>query len=154
MRGLLAVAAERGVPVSLDASSWAVLQAIGIEAFRALVERVRPVVLFANLAEARELDLRRRPPRGTTVVVKDGPRPTTVLTAGGGEIRVRVDPVAGVRDSTGAGDAFAAGWLSALIEGLAPVARVERGHALARQVLASPGAGLPVELRPEQEPPS
>ena len=52
-----------------------------------------------------------------------------------------VEPVAGVRDSTGAGDAFAAGWLSAMMEGLDEPDRVRRAHALARRVLASPGAG-------------
>ncbi len=82
-----------------------------------------------------------------TVVLKDGPRPTTVLGPGARELVVPVDPVEGVRDSTGAGDAFAAGWLSARMEGLGPRARVERGHALARSVLASPGAVLP-----DQEP--
>lgn len=56
--------------------------------------------------------------------------------------------MAGVRDSTGAGDAFAAGWLSAMIEGLGPVERVQRGHALARTVLASPGAGRTAEEFP------
>jgi sugar/nucleoside kinase (ribokinase family) len=137
---LLRQAAERDVEVSLDASSWAVLRALGRDRFRALVERVRPVVLLANADEARELDLRARPLRGTTVVRKDGPRPTTVLAPDGTALVVPVPPVEGVRDSTGAGDAFAAGWLSARMEGLGPRARVERGHARARAVLASPGA--------------
>lgn len=134
VRGLL----QSGVPVSLDASSYAVLRAIGD--FRELVERVRPVVLFANADEARELDLRARP-LPCTVVVKDGARPTTVLRPGAEPLVVPVEPVEGVRDSTGAGDAFAAGWLSARMDGLDDRARVLRAHALARQVLASPGAG-------------
>ncbi len=57
-------------------------------------------------------------------------------------------PVNGVRDSTGAGDAFAAGWLSAMIDGLDGPARVERGHAFARSVLLSPGAGIPIQEVP------
>ena len=138
---LLAAAAGLGVAVSLDASSWAVLQAYGPEAFRDLVLRVRPVALFANADEARTLDLLDRPLPGVRVVLKDGPRPTTVLEADGTRLQVPVDPVEGVRDSTGAGDAFAAGWLSARMEGLGPRERVERGHELARTVLASPGAG-------------
>jgi sugar/nucleoside kinase (ribokinase family) len=141
VRALLAVAAGRGVAVSLDASSEAVLRAYGPEAFRELVLRVRPVALFANADEARELDLVARPLPGVCVVLKDGPRPTTVLEADGGRLQVSVDPVEGVRDSTGAGDAFAAGWLSATMEGLGARERVERGHELARQVLTSPGAG-------------
>ena len=141
VHALLDTAAARGVAVSLDASSWAVLRAYGLEAYRELVLRVRPVVLFANADEARELDLRTRPLEGVRVVRKDGPRPTTVVEADGTRLQVPVEPVDGVRDSTGAGDAFAAGWLSARMEGLGARARVERGHVLARQVLTSPGAG-------------
>ena len=127
--------------VSLDASSAAVLRAIGVDDFLALVRRVRPLVLFANADEARELGLGRC--SGTTVVLKDGADPTTVLLPDGGVLTVPVEPVHGVRDSTGAGDAFAAGWLSARMEGLDDAARVLRAHALARQVLAFPGAGAP-----------
>lgn len=146
VRALLAVAAGKGLPVSVDASSWAVLREVGD--VRELVDRVRPAVLFANAAEARELGLRERPPEGVTVVVKDGPRPTTVLTADGDSLSFPVGPVVAARDSTGAGDAFAAGWLTAMMEGRDLPARVERAHALARQVLASPGAGAQTE---EQE---
>ena len=139
VRGL--VLQSEGLAVSLDASSAAVLRAIGVADYLALVARVRPVVLFANADEARELGLGRLD--GTTVVLKDGARPTTVLLPDGGALTVPVEPVRGVRDSTGAGDAFAAGWLSARMEGLDDPARVLRAHALARQVLASPGAGAP-----------
>ena len=141
IRALLALAGERGVPVSLDASSWAVLRELGVEEVRTLVARVRPVVLFANAEEARELDLHRRPLDGTTVVQKTGAGPTVVRLPSGRELTVPVEPVPGVRDSTGAGDAFAAGWLSAMMAGLDDRARVHRAHDLARRVLASPGAG-------------
>ncbi|MCY7365845.1 MAG: carbohydrate kinase family protein [Frankiaceae bacterium] len=136
VRALLATATARGIPVSLDASSWAVLREI--PDYVALVERVRPVVLFANADEARELPV---PLTGTTVVVKNGSRPTTVLLPDGSSLSVPVPVVDAVRDSTGAGDAFAAGWLSAMMEGRDLPACVERAHALARLVLASPGAG-------------
>lgn len=148
VRGLLGAASRRRVPISLDASSWAVLREI--PDLRALVERLRPALLFANADEARELELWDRPPAGVTVVLKDGPRPTTVLLPDGSSLTVPVQPVAGVRDSTGAGDAFAAGWLTATLEGHDVRACAERAHALARQVLASPGAGVPTE---EQENP-
>ena len=153
VHALLATATGAGVPVSLDASSWAVLRAYGPEAYRELVLRVRPVAVFANADEARELDLLARPLPGVRVVLKDGPRPTTVLEADGTRLQVAVDPVADVRDSTGAGDAFAAGWLSARMEGLGAQERVERGHALARRVLTSPGAGAgpPQQRDPGQE---
>ena len=148
VRALLDTAVARGVALSLDASSWAVLRELGLEDYRALVQRLRPAVLFANADEARELDLRARPLRDVTVALKDGADPTVVVQADGTTLTVPVEPVPGVRDSTGAGDAFAAGWLSAMMEGLDVRARVLRAHALARQVLASPGAGAGTE---EQE---
>jgi sugar/nucleoside kinase (ribokinase family) len=137
VRDLSRRARDRGVEVSLDASSVAVVEAVGVEPFRDLVERLRPLVLLANADEARLLGLRERP-LPVEVVVKDGPRPTTVL--GRDTLVVPVDPVDGVRDTTGAGDAFAAGWLTGWMEGLGPRERVERGHRRARPVLARPGA--------------
>ena len=142
VRALLDLARERDVPVSVDASSWAVLRAFGVEQFRALLEQAGVRVLLANADEARELQLRERP-LPLTVVVKDGAAPTVVLRPGRPPVVVEVAPVEGVRDSTGAGDAFAAGWLSAMMEGLDDTERVLRAHALARRVLTSPGAGDP-----------
>lgn len=126
--------------LSLDASSVAVLDRLGPERFRALVERTRPHLLFANADEARVLGLQERRLEGVTVLVKDGARPTTVCHADGRTDRVAVPPVDLVRDSTGAGDAFAAGVLAALLQGQDLHAGVVQGHALAREVLSSPGA--------------
>jgi len=128
------------LPVSIDASSTAVLERLGPARVRALVERVRPVVLLANADEARVLELGTRRIPAVTTVVKDGARRTTVLHADGRVEQVDVPPGAVVRDSTGAGDAFAAGLLGALLQGQGVGAGVVAGHALARQVLASPGA--------------
>lgn len=141
VRELLGTAAARGVAVSMDASSVAVLRQLGTDDYRALVERVRPRLLFANVDEARLLDLLRRPPAGVTVLVKDGARATTLLTGDGTTSQVPVPTVAGVRDSTGAGDAFAAGYLSAVLRDEPPLRCVAAGHALAAQVLLRPGAG-------------
>jgi hypothetical protein len=142
VHALLATAPRPGVPVSLDASSWAVLRAYGLEAYRELVLRVRPVALLANADEARELELLRRPLRGVRVVLKDGPRPTTVARGRRLALQVPVDPVDGrarldrrgrrVRRRAGC----PRGWRASGAR-----ERVERGHALARQVLTSPGAG-------------
>lgn len=145
-RGLLEVARRRGLAVSLDASSWAVLRSLGAGRYRALVEQVQPLVLFVNADEARELDLPAQP-LPTTVVLKDGAQPTTVLRPDEEALTVDVTPVPGVRDTTGAGDAFAAGWLSAMLSGADGVACVEQGHVLARQVLLCPGAGSSQEVR-------
>ncbi len=45
-----------------------------------------------------------------------------------------------VSDTTGAGDAFAAGFLGALLDGADAVAAVAAGHGLAAAVLGQPGA--------------
>lgn len=127
-------------PVTLDASSVEALEALGPREFLGLARSVRPVVVLANADEARLLGLGLGVLPEVTVVVKDGPRCTTVWPAGGGAYTVDVPPVAGVRDSTGAGDAFAAGVLAALVRGEDLLGGVVAGHALAARVLTSPGA--------------
>ncbi len=124
------------VSVSLDASSTAVLERL--DDLDSLVSRSRPTVLFANAQEARLLPW---PMLETDVVVKDGARATTVHGADGGVRTYRPQPVDGVRDTTGAGDAFAAGWLSARLAGLGEEQCADRAHALAVAVLQHPGAG-------------
>ena len=87
--------------VSLDLSSTAAIEAAGVDEFRATMDALRPQLVFANEEEARlvgELDAER-------VVLKRG--------AGGivvGETAYEARP-AEVVDTTGAGDALAAGFL-------------------------------------------
>jgi sugar/nucleoside kinase (ribokinase family) len=72
--------------------------------------------------------------------VKHGPLPTDVIEAGVLAARVDVAPVPGIRDLTGAGDAFAAGFLAAVLHGADSAAACRAGHASAASVLANPGA--------------
>jgi sugar/nucleoside kinase (ribokinase family) len=75
-------------------------------------------------------------------VVKNGMDPTEIHAAGNKSATVRPAPVDEVRDTTGAGDAFAAGFLAAALDNAEPVEAVEAGHSLARRVLTQPGAIL------------
>jgi sugar/nucleoside kinase (ribokinase family) len=119
------LAREQGALVSVDLSSSGPLQAYGVRRSRARIAELDPDVLFANRAEA--ATLLREPGRrawarllrhAALVVVKDGVWGCRVLWAEAGATR-QVD-VAATRvgrkvDTTGAGDAFAAGFLHSLL---------------------------------------
>jgi sugar/nucleoside kinase (ribokinase family) len=132
---------RRGARLSVDVSAVTVVEEYGLERFRELLDRLAPDVLLANTDEAAVLGLGGRwSPPGGVVVVKDGPRPARVLAEGRCE-SVPAVTVAGPRDTTGAGDAFAAGFLTAWMSGADPVASCRSGHEAAAQVLDAPGAG-------------
>jgi sugar/nucleoside kinase (ribokinase family) len=107
-----------GMTVSVDPSSWALLRPGAIP----------PVdLLLPNEREAEYLD-------GGEMVVK--------LGAGGarwGEVHVAAEPVE-VVDTTGAGDAFAAGFLSARLNGAGRREALEAGCSLAARAVAQVGA--------------
>lgn len=152
--GSSALAAARyvtgaGGTVSVDASSTGLLRRYGAERFVGLLTELAPRFLFANRSEAAFLDVAHDGEPGhalaglphTVAVVKDGDRPTTVLAPGEPPVRVDVPPVGEVRDLTGAGDAFAAGFLARWAEDRADLpAACAAGHATAARVLRSPGA--------------
>ena len=140
---LIQHAGRAGIPVSLDASSTGMLEEHGLARYLDLVESIRPAVFFANAREARLLDVTRPEFAKTMTVVKDGAGSAVVTPPGGAQSAVPVPEVLPVRDSTGAGDAFAAGFLAARVHGADPVEAARAGHALARSVLFSPGATSP-----------
>jgi sugar/nucleoside kinase (ribokinase family) len=114
-------ASDRLTRLSVDLSSTAAISEYGAAAFRDLIAGLRPDVVFGNQAE---VDL-----------VGDLPGAKTIVKLGSDGIRVagrrypaaRTEPV----DATGAGDAFAAGYL---------VGGVALGLAAAARAVATMGA--------------
>lgn len=139
---LMAAAHEAGVRVSLDASSTWLLEHLGVARYVDLVRRGRPEIFLANCDEARLLELNEPPFCDMLTVVKNGSEPTAVRTPDGVRSHIPVTVVDGVRDATGAGDAFAAGFLAASLAGRDIAEAVQAGHELARSVLRSPGATI------------
>jgi sugar/nucleoside kinase (ribokinase family) len=100
------LARRAGIGISVDLSSTSAIEEAGVDAFRELILTVRPDTVFANEDEAALVgDL-----EAETVVVKRGARGCVVSRAG--EERAYPAMPAGVVDTTGAGDAFAAGFLA------------------------------------------
>ncbi|TCC30924.1 carbohydrate kinase family protein [Kribbella speibonae] len=134
------LAHAEGAILTIDASSIALIGAIGPAPFRDLIRALRPTYLFANGIEADVGSLRDLATPSTTAIVKNGTEPTEIHA--NATTTVPVPPVDEVRDTTGAGDAFAAGFLSAVLENADTVEAVEAGHTLAGRVLSEPGATL------------
>jgi ribokinase len=94
------LARERGARISVDLSSVNVIREFGVDNLRERLNRVRPNAVFANEAEHAEIDV-----DSEIVVIKRGPN--------GATFNGRDYPVVQgeVLDTTGAGDALAAGYL-------------------------------------------
>ena len=97
------LAREAGAKVSVDLSSWSTIRDSGADRFRTLVESLAPDAVFANEDEDRVFGGRLA---DAAWILKHGARGCSF----DGDERAAL-PVQEVVDTTGAGDALAAGWI-------------------------------------------
>ena len=142
--------AAQNVAISMDAGSSGVVRRYGEERMRALLKDTKPLVMFANVDEhAALLEVLNADLRGVSyVVAKHGSGATEVLhTASGEVLQVPVQSGAVCVDTTGAGDAFAAGFLAAISTGTTDIeVAVKRAHAYAAAAISTYGTVVPLSL--------
>jgi sugar/nucleoside kinase (ribokinase family) len=135
-----------GAVISIDASSTSVLEHFGVARYKSLIQSILPQVFLCNEDEAGLLGV------GATegmlgaalTVIKRGVHSTLAISQNNERSEVAVAPVANIVDTTGAGDAFAAGFLPTFVATNDVEVAIARGHAIAARVLRSPGATLDV----------
>ncbi|WP_098027000.1 carbohydrate kinase family protein, partial [Streptomyces sp. st115] len=146
----LRTAVERGVPVSVDPASAGFLGELGPKRFLEFAEGAE--LLLPNADEARLLtglpgpeaaaaELSRWFPR---VVVTLGARGAVVAARGEVTGRAPAPPVRDPVDSTGAGDAFTGGYLTALLAGADDLTAAVAGCRTGAEAVATVGGRPPV----------
>lgn len=150
LRDLAATVRAAGGRISVDVSSVRLAQVHGESWVLDLIDGLDPTWVSANADEVALLGLDRpswlASHPDTTLLARAGADPTRVMRHREREMAVPVSDLgARALDTTGAGDAFAAGFLASILGGESLLAAVERGHALAGRVITSVGASLPVQ---------
>jgi sugar/nucleoside kinase (ribokinase family) len=141
VQALLGDATERRVPVVLGALGVTDVESYGAGAFLAFLAMLRPDAVIANREEHARLGLEADAPLDgpAITILTDGERPTRVMNDRGLSQEVSVHRVDSIRDRTGVGDGFTAGYLEARRSGADPVTAVEVGHRVAALVLGALG---------------
>ena len=139
-RATISRALEHGLSVSVDPSSAALLSPEFLDHTHGAG------LLLPNAEEAQMLSGERDPERAARALAGRFGEVVVTLGADGalwtdGRRSVRCDavPVEAVVDSTGAGDAFAAGLLAARLDGAAPEEALAAGARLAARAVGQPG---------------
>jgi ribokinase len=136
-------AREAGTSVSVDPSSAALLSPAFLDALDGVG------LLLPNAEEAAVLSGRSDPEQAARALARRVPEVVVTLGAGGalwtdGQAVARADAAAreagGEVDTTGAGDAFAAGFLAARLGGAGPEEALREGCRLAARAVRTPGA--------------
>ena len=133
-----------GALISIDASSTSVLRDYGFSRYSELITSIAPDVFLCNNDEAAllNIDSAHPMPGVELTVIKRGALPVTAITAAGVVTEVVTPPVANIVDTTGAGDAFAAGFLPVYATSRNIKDSITNGNLIASRVLRSPGATL------------
>ena len=140
----ISAARTAGALISIDASSTSVLRDYGVDRYAALVASIAPDVFMCNSDEAALLNINSAHPMtgAALTVIKRGALPVTAITAAGVVTEVATPPVANIVDTTGAGDAFAAGFSPVYATSRNIKDAITNGNLTAARVLCSPGATL------------
>ena len=135
--------ARAGVPVSVTPGSAGFIADYGVAGFRSVIAGA--TLLFPNLAEGRLLTGLVEPTEVVAALAADFPVVTLtlggegVLVASGGEVVLVPATASTVLDPTGAGDAFAAGFLLEWMTSGDAVAAAKRGTVAAASAVGAMG---------------
>ncbi len=141
---LMAEIRDLRLPVVIGGPGPAELDQIGGQHFLELIAAVEPDAVVLNRAEHSALGI--APREGISgaccTVVTAGARPTLVMEEAVAAESVPVPPVEVIRDRTGVGDGFLAGFMASRRMGADGIAATHAGHRVAAKVLGQLGPSI------------